>query len=150
MGMPKHYNFLVNYAVQGSTAACSDDLPEWECQVLGREQWTEVVEDRLYLQGKPCNFSPPQKVDIGKGWTLEVAPGEEHWAAGKFGRHGMTATAIKKDSKVVYGLNCSEYSNVGEVEMVYFSSDKKALQEFVDDLLPGVQIENNVTITHWL
>lgn len=150
MGMPKQYSFLVNCAVYGSSVPWKDDLPDWELQVLSRAEWSEKVDEQLYLQGKNSGFTPPQVLDIGKGWTLRTLPGTDKWTTGKFGKHGVVeATEIQKDGKTIYGMNCSEFHEVGEAEMIYFSSDRKALQEFASDMLPDAQIEQNVKIVFW-
>ena len=151
MGMPQRFSLLAKHAVQGSCVSRIQDLPDWELQVKDRLEWAEIQEERHYLKtGNTSNFNPPQSLDIGSGWSISVKPNEEAWESKNFGKRGeVTATLLKKGSHQVFSLNVSEYAEAGEVEMMYFSDDKLALQEFIKDLLPGSPLKNSVRIDIW-
>ena len=127
---------------------CGRGNPGWEQMVDGIDEWAEMHEDAAY----PATWTPPAwytnqtDAELGYGWVIKkVDSGWEQCVDVK----EIYVTVIRKGDKLVYGVNSSQYNNVGEVEMTYFADDESHLQDFLNDFFPGEAYEDNVAVQQW-
>jgi hypothetical protein len=146
------YSIAVKHAFT-SYKPSNQGEPDWEQIVEGIDYWAEMQEDAVH----PAVWTPPTwyvnglDAELGCGWVVKKSLNSWESAVDiKNGNQEVYACPIRKGDKLVYGLNSSQYSNVGEVEMTYFADDENHLQDFLNDFFPGSSCEDNVAIQQWM
>ena len=144
------YSIAVKHAFTPQEPSTEGEA-DWEQIVEGIDYWAEMQDDAAY----PGTWTPPswytnkQPAELGHGWQLHRHSTEDGWET-PHEIKSIYACPIRKGDKLVYGLNSSQYSNVGEVEMTYFADNENHLQEFLNDFFPGNFAENNVAVQQWM
>lgn len=137
----------VNYAYFAMEPSTYGE-PAWEQIVDNIELWAEMKDDVAH----PGNWNPPawytNKTDaqLGYGWAIEHK--KSSWEC-FVGYDNIFVAVIRNGDKAIYGINSSQYSNVGEVEMVYFADDENHLQDFLNDFFPGETYDSNAAVQQW-
>lgn len=124
--------------------------PDWEQLVDNIELWAEINEDNAPPSGWkiPAWFTNQQNVPLGYGWEIKRLPSGGDWE--QFVNYkDIYVSVLRKDDRMVYALNSSQYNNVGEIEMTYFSDDPNHLQDFLNDFFPGESYENDAAVQQW-
>ena len=127
---------------------CTRGNPDWEQMVDGIGYWAEMQDDAAH----PATWAPPvwytnqTDAELGYGWVIKRVGND--WETCVDVR-GIYVTVIRKDDKLIYGVNSSQYNNVGEVEMAYFADDECQLLDFLNDFFPGESYQDNVAVQQW-
>jgi hypothetical protein len=146
------YSIAVKHAFTPNEPSTEGE-PGWEQVVDNIGCWAEMQEEAAHpaVWTPPTWYSSGTDAELGYGWVVKKAP--DLWESAvdiKNGNQEIYACPIRKGDRLVYGVNSSQYSNVGEVEMTYFADDENHLQDFLNDFFPGNFCEDNVAIQQWM
>jgi len=122
--------------------------PSWERMVENITHWAELEADAAHpgAWNPPAWYSNQQDAPLGHGWEIKHVSSQWEQC---IDYKGIFVSVLRKEDRIVYAINSSQYSNAGGVEMTYFSDDPGHLQDFLNDFFPGETYEDMAAIQQW-